>query len=252
MGLQRYPSEQQAAARAASLAATLELMEATLERLSVSGGWPRRRIHLLGFSQGGTVALHLAANSWWVVQVIEGYNMECLDNDVAKLYVRFSRGITRCFAVPLHAEHLAAKQCAQRSLQTVGNCAHFGACISLHLSFRQRNANCPVVFRTRRQSHQCRIAVQGWPGPGHPCRRHSAHSARLHGSGPDFSATERTSEISCCHAGVARPLVAASRLRRPCCQGRKALLTFRRFRYSFLMPARQQVGSHGVRRLSLT
>lgn len=41
------------------LARTRELLEGVLEGLA-RAGWPRRRVHLFGFSQGGTIALDLA------------------------------------------------------------------------------------------------------------------------------------------------------------------------------------------------
>lgn len=62
-GVQRNPPRGAAAARIGSAAETVQLMEATLQRLSATSGWARRRMHLLGFSQGGTIALHLAASS---------------------------------------------------------------------------------------------------------------------------------------------------------------------------------------------
>ena len=62
-GVQRNPPRAAAAARIGSAGETVKLMEATLQRLSDAGGWPRKRMHLLGFSQGGTIALHLVARS---------------------------------------------------------------------------------------------------------------------------------------------------------------------------------------------
>lgn len=52
-----------AARRDASLRNTLKSLQAAIYALSDSskGGWPRHHIHLFGFSQGGTVALHLGA-----------------------------------------------------------------------------------------------------------------------------------------------------------------------------------------------
>ena len=44
------------------LARTRKLLEGLLKGLT-RAGWPRRRIHLFGFSQGGTAALDLAMHS---------------------------------------------------------------------------------------------------------------------------------------------------------------------------------------------
>lgn len=44
------------------LARTRKLLEGLLQGLA-RAGWPRRRIHLFGFSQGGTAALDLAMHS---------------------------------------------------------------------------------------------------------------------------------------------------------------------------------------------
>lgn len=46
--------------REESLQATLGVLALLLQRLQALRGWLRRRIHLFGFSQGGTLALHLA------------------------------------------------------------------------------------------------------------------------------------------------------------------------------------------------
>ena len=44
------------------LARTRALLEGALKGLA-RAGWPRRRVHLFGFSQGGTAALDLAMHS---------------------------------------------------------------------------------------------------------------------------------------------------------------------------------------------
>lgn len=48
--------------RVEGLERTRMLLEGVLKGLA-RAGWPRRRIHLFGFSQGGTVALDLAKHS---------------------------------------------------------------------------------------------------------------------------------------------------------------------------------------------
>jgi len=45
---------------ASSLQSTGRLLQTLIRNLHEKGGWPLSRIHLLGYSQGGTLALHLA------------------------------------------------------------------------------------------------------------------------------------------------------------------------------------------------
>ncbi len=59
--MQRRPDGKAAERRAGSLAATLEQLKAALQGVQRDGGWPACSLHLLGFSQGGTAALHLAS-----------------------------------------------------------------------------------------------------------------------------------------------------------------------------------------------
>ena len=62
--LERYESEPRrrvgASPRAVSLAAVVRPLAAALRRLEMTHGWTRDRIHLLGFGDGATVALHVA------------------------------------------------------------------------------------------------------------------------------------------------------------------------------------------------
>ena len=64
-----------------------ELLQGLLKGL-VRAGWPRRRVHLFGFSQGGTAALDLAMHSRRAplaprmpavyVMLPPGYSQRCL------------------------------------------------------------------------------------------------------------------------------------------------------------------------------
>ncbi len=53
--------------RSRSLEATVDLLAELVNNLIARDGWQPRRLHVFGFSQGGTAALHLIAQLRWVL-----------------------------------------------------------------------------------------------------------------------------------------------------------------------------------------
>lgn len=53
--------------RRRSLEATIDLLAQLIGDLTARDGWQPRRLHVFGFSQGGTAALHLIAQLRWVL-----------------------------------------------------------------------------------------------------------------------------------------------------------------------------------------
>lgn len=61
----RVPSQVSAVACRTSLEATTALLAELVRRLTTVSGWPPHKLHLFGFSQGGTAALHLTRQLGW-------------------------------------------------------------------------------------------------------------------------------------------------------------------------------------------